>query len=85
MCVIGLQKNPHVDLGRGGAFSLEKARLYLSLDYQKAKIVSCKNFKENDIIEGNPRGYICKFTLAQGCIIKRQPPGWVSPEQQETK
>jgi len=85
MCVIGLQKNPHVDLGRGGAFSLEKARLYLSLDYQKAKIVSCKNFKENDIIEGNPRGYTCKFTLAQGCIIKRQPPGWVSPEQQETK
>jgi hypothetical protein len=85
MCVIGLQKNPHVDLGRGGAFSLEKARLYLSLDYQKAKIVSCKNFKENDIIEGNPRGYTCKFTLANGCIIKRQPPGWISPEQQEEK
>lgn len=84
LCVIGLQKNPHVDLGRGGAFSLEKARLYLSLDYQKAKIVSCKNFKENDIIEGNPRGYTCKFTLASGCIIRRQPPGWTN-EMKETK
>ena len=80
LCVIGLQKNPHVDLGRGGAFSLEKARLYLSLDYQAAKIVSCKNFKENDIIQGNPRGYTCKYTLANGCHIKRQPPGWISPD-----
>jgi hypothetical protein len=82
LCVIGLQKNPHVDLGRGGAFSLEKARLYLSLDYQAAKIVSCKNFKQNDIIQGNPRGYTCKYTLVNGCRIRRLPPGWTSPEKE---
>jgi hypothetical protein len=79
LCIIALQKNPGVDLGRGGAFSLEKARLYVSLDYQNAKIISCKNFKENDIIRGNPRGYTCKYKLVAGCRITRMDPGWSSP------
>ena len=79
LCVIALQKNPGVDLGRGGAFSLEKARLYVSLDYQNAKIISCKNFKENEIVDGNPRGYTCKYKLVDGCRINKVPPGWTSP------
>lgn len=79
LCVIGLQKNPGVDFGRGGAFSIEKARLYLSLDYQKAKIVSCKNFKENEMIKGNPRGYQCKYKLVNGCSIIKDRLGWFSP------
>ena len=79
LCVVGLQKNPNVDLGRGGAFSIEKARLYLSLDYGSAKIVSCKNFKENDLIGGNPRGYQCKYSILHGCRIKKDAPGWFTP------
>jgi hypothetical protein len=79
LCVVALQKNTGMDLGRGGAFSLEKARLYVSLDYQKAKIISCKNFKENEIIAGNPRGYTCTYKLVNGCKILKQPPGWTSP------
>ena len=83
MCVIAIQKNPGVDLGRGGAFSLEKARLYVSLDYQLAKIISCKNYKENGLIRGNPRGYTCRYKLINGCKIQRIPPGWTSPIQKE--
>jgi hypothetical protein len=81
ICVAAIQKNPGADLGRGGAFSLEKARLYVSLDYQLAKIVSCKNYKENDLIKGNPRGYTCRYKLVGGCKILKQPPGWTSPVQ----
>lgn len=83
LCVVAIQKNPKADLGRGGAFSLEKARLYVSLDYQSAKIISCKNFKENDIIQGNPRGYTCKYKLVSGCRIIKQAPGWTSPAEKE--
>lgn len=83
LCVIGLQKNPKVDLGRGGAFSLEKARLYVSLDHGKAKIISCKNFKDNDMIQGNPRGYQCRYKLISGCRIEKQYPGWTSTLSEE--
>jgi hypothetical protein len=83
LCVIGLQKNPHVDLGRGGSFSLEKARLYISLDYGKAKIISCKNFKEDSPV-GNPRSYSCNYKLVNGCRIIKQEPGWTS-EAKERK
>jgi len=79
LCIIGLQKNQHVDLGRGGAFSIEKARLYISMDYGKAKIVSCKNFKQNEIIEGNPRGYVCSYKIRHGCQIDRDRGGWTNP------
>ena len=83
LCVIALQKKIGQDLGRGAEFSMEKARLYVSLDYQKAKIISCKNFKENDHIAGNPRGYTCRFKLVNGCKILKQPPGWASELKEE--
>jgi len=79
LCIVGLQKNPGVDFGRGGAFSIEKARLYVSLDYGVAKITSCKNFKQNSFISGNPRGYQCTYKLRHGCEISKQHPGWTSP------
>ena len=43
LAVIAIQKAPGADLGRGGTFSLEKARLYVSLDYGKAKIITATN------------------------------------------
>lgn len=79
LCVVGLQKNIGSSLGRGGALSIEKARLYISLDYGKATITSCKNFKENDLIHGNPRGYFCHYKLIKGCRIEKTHPGWTSP------
>lgn len=83
LCVIGLQKKIGQDLGRGAEFSMEKARLYVSLEYGNAKIISCKNFKENDLIKGNPRGYTCKYKLVNGCKIIKQSPGWTSQIEKE--
>jgi hypothetical protein len=78
ICIMAIQKKIGQDLGRGAEFSMEKARLYVSLDYGKAKIISCKNFKENEIIKGNPRGYSCRYKLFNGCKILKQPPGWAN-------
>ena len=76
LAVIALQKNKGVELGRGGSFSLEKARLYLSLDRGVAKIISAKNFKPESPI-GNPAGYKCNYKLVGGAkIIKDHNRGW---------
>ena len=44
---IGIQKAANAPFGRGGEFTLEKAQLAISLDYNKAKIVKCKAPKNN--------------------------------------
>jgi hypothetical protein len=80
LCVIGIQKKIGQDLGRGAEFSMEKARLYISLEYGKAKIISCKNFKDNELIRGNPRGYTTNYKVVNGSRIMKVQPGWTSPE-----
>ena len=80
---IAIQKNKGVDLGRGGSFSIEKARLYISLDQGVAKIISAKNFKIESPI-GNPAGYQCFYKLVQGAkIIKDRDKGWHRPPEKE--
>ncbi len=64
IAVIALQKNEGVALGLGGARSLEKARLYLSMDRNRLKIESGKNWKDTSV---NPRGKEWTFQLVQGC------------------
>lgn len=83
ICVVGIQKKINQDLGRGAEFSMEKSRLYVSLDYGRAKIVSCKNFKQNELIQGSPRGYTTKYKLVNGCRIIKTPPGWTSEIKKE--
>uniref|UniRef100_A0A6M3L2B7 Putative bifunctional DNA primase/polymerase n=1 Tax=viral metagenome TaxID=1070528 RepID=A0A6M3L2B7_9ZZZZ len=83
ICMIGLQKKIGVELGRGAEFSMEKARLYISLDYGRAKIISCKNFLKDSPI-GNPRGYQCFFKLVGGVkLIKDRHLGWHKPLEKE--
>ncbi len=41
-CVICLQKKKGQELGRGSEFSLEKPRIYLSMDFQMIKVIKCK-------------------------------------------
>jgi len=67
IAIVALQKSPGADLGRGGSFSLEKPRLYLSMrsDYPGGviKIVKCKNWRTNT----NPNGLEKHFKLYSGC------------------
>lgn len=73
ICIIGLQKNEGYwdakaqkwidrDLGRGGALSLEKARLYLSMGRGTMKITKAKNWKGRD----NPNRTTREFKLYSG-------------------
>jgi len=65
-----MQKNKGADLGRGATFSLEKPRLYLTVDPDfpgaVIKIVKCKNWRIPQI---NPNGLQCKFKLVGGANI----------------
>lgn len=77
ICIIALQKGAGIELGTGGRFSLEKARLYLSMDYGKVKIVSCKNFRPGNPL-GNPRGLEYHYKLLDGCRYHKTI-GWHLP------
>jgi hypothetical protein len=52
-----------VELGRGAEFSLEKPRLYLSLDTGKCKIIKGKNWANPKV---NPNGMEFTFKLVDG-------------------
>ena len=63
IAVIALQKKRGAELGRGAEFSLEKPRLYLSMDSGTLKIIKAKNWA----VEGeNPNGVEFKFHLLNG-------------------
>jgi hypothetical protein len=65
VAVICIQKKYGEELGRGGQFTLDKARLYVSVDGGKpnrAKIISCKSFRNR-----NPRGMSLGFKYRNGC------------------
>ena len=63
IAIVALQKNKGRDTGVGGDRSLEKPRLYLSLENGKAKIIVGKNWAS----EVNPVGLQLDFKLVQGC------------------
>lgn len=64
IAVIALQKNPGLNLGLGGVRSLEKARLYLSLDNHVCRIEKGKNWRIQGV---NPNGLEVRFKIVQGC------------------
>jgi hypothetical protein len=70
IAICALQKSPDKDFGRGGTFSLEKPRLYISIsnDYpgHTAKITKCKNWR-NPL--KNPIGLTKHFKLVKGYSI----------------
>lgn len=66
IAIVALQKHPEKDEGSGGRFSLEKPRLYLSLneigDFNEIKIVKAKNWRD----ETNPNKLIKNFKIKDG-------------------
>jgi len=63
IAIIALQKNPGADMGLGGGRSLEKARLYLTMDINKLTIKVGKNWAQETV---NPRGKSWTFQLVGG-------------------
>jgi len=56
------------ELGRGGAFSMEKARLYLSMDYNELSVVKASNRRNDD--DEPLKGKRWHFSLYRGCIFE---------------
>jgi len=71
--LIAIQKKAGQDFGRGGEFSAEKARLYLSMSPGKLKITKGKNWV-NPMI--NPNNLEINFKLLHGCKFLEDPAGW---------
>lgn len=64
ICIIALQKKRGAELGRGGEFSLEKPRLYLTMDKGQMTIQKAKNWNDPMF---NPNGMTIKFKIVAGC------------------
>ncbi|HNQ01260.1 MAG TPA: bifunctional DNA primase/polymerase [Syntrophales bacterium] len=70
VAVCCIQKRYDELTGRGGQFTLDKARLYVGLDPgrpNRAKIVSCKSFRGV-----NPRGMVLGYKIHKGWKIEPQ-------------
>lgn len=65
--VVAIQKNPGVDLGLGGNRAMEKAKLGLSLDPGKIKIIEAKNWQDG--ITASPKGKVWTYKLLGGAKI----------------
>jgi len=63
IAIVALQKKRGADLGRGGEFSLEKPRLYLSMDAGVMKIQKAKNWATSE----NPNRKVINFKIVRGC------------------
>ena len=75
VAVIALQKNIGAERGMGGERSIEKARLYLTVDPGKIKITKGKSWANR---EKNPNGLSLNFKLFDGCKFMPQS-GWINP------
>jgi hypothetical protein len=65
VCVLCLQKKKGQELGRGAEFSLEKPRIYLSMDYQMIKVVKSKSSRNGY----NMNGVEIPFKLINGATF----------------
>ena len=75
VAVIALQKNFGTKTGLGGERSIEKARLYLTVDPGNIKITKGKSWANRD---KNPNGLSLNFKLLDGCKFMPQS-GWILP------
>lgn len=64
IALVALQKKVGARLGRGAEFSLEKPRLYLSMDNSKLTIIKAKNWHDKT---QNPNNRKWTFKLLAGC------------------
>jgi len=79
IALVAIQKNRgDRDTGVGGEQTLAKPRLYLSMDYGKAKIVKCKAFYDR---KDNPNRKVVDFVLREGCKFSFKTGGWKHESQ----
>ena len=79
ICLIALQKASHSDYARGGEYTTQISRLYLTLQRMGgksyAKILDAKEFRSE-----NPRGLMREYKIVSGAKYIPQTP-WVDEEE----
>ena len=73
IAIVAIQKNHGADHGLGGARSIERARLYLTMEPGKLTIKKAKIYRHRDI---NPNGMEADFKLIHGCKFIPDNEGW---------
>jgi GTPase SAR1 family protein len=63
VAIIAIQKKVGASLGRGQEFSLEKPRLYLSMDTNRLTILKGKNWTQRNL---NPNGLFINYRIEDG-------------------
>lgn len=64
IAIVALQKKRGAVLGRGSEFSLEKPRLYLTMDKGQMTITKAKNWTNPEF---NPNDMVIKYKIVGGC------------------
>ena len=64
IAIIGIQKKSSSQFARGGEFTLEKARMYVSIDPGLCKIIKGKNWAQPGV---NPKDMEFHYKLYNGC------------------
>jgi hypothetical protein len=64
---VAIQKKIGAQLGRGQEFSLEKPRLYLSMDKGRLSIVKGKSWANPKV---DPNGLTIGFKITGGCVFE---------------
>lgn len=77
IALVALQKALGATMARGGVGSLEKPRLYLTMERGQIKIEKGKNWAQENV---NPNGLVRIFKLIQGCKFMPQTE-WYKPDE----
>ncbi len=64
-CIVVIQKESYKELGRGAGYTIDYARLYLTMQWGKMKILSGKNWHGSR----NPAGLVHEFKIVNGAKI----------------
>jgi hypothetical protein len=63
ICIIAIQKDKMKEIGKGGAVTLEKPRLYMNMRPGELKIIKAKNWHSSSV---NPNGMSIIFKVVNG-------------------
>lgn len=64
IAVVAIQKDPNKVYGFGGAGTMNRSRIYLTIKPGQIKIVKAKIWRDKN---DNPNGKVCNFKLIAGC------------------
>jgi hypothetical protein len=69
IAVVSIQKDPKKIYGLGGSGTLNRSRLYMTITGENVLTIVKGKIWQSETM--NPNGLSCRFTLAAGCVFKK--------------